>query len=240
MIIRDSIKLQYGRLKEETALSIVYKTHLQELTVNLAACDAARPLMDKLARLCENKYITLDEYNAARKEAFDTLLNEENKLARHTAATHIASALHTLGYTVITGKDSPEDALTAFEAGAVTYLKTQWLNYLVMLKYNEDGSVAARLVRVAASDKEKGLATPGVKAATSAYQRQKDIETTRKWCGHFDHFLNELKDKGIGFNVELRKEPGDEDILVITDAAIAEASHEATARQTETDTSRAV
>lgn len=228
-IIRDSIKLQYGRLKEDAALSIVYKTHLRELSAKLASYDMARPVMENLARLSENKYVRLDEYNAARKEAFDALLHEENKRARHQAATHIASTLDALGYTVITGEASPQDALTAFEAGAVTYLKTQWDNYRVMLKYNEDGSVAARLVRVVASDKEK--------PNPSAYQKQKDTETARKWCGDFDRFLNELKDKGIGFNVELRKEPDEEDILAITDASIAEASHKVTKQ---TNTLRAV
>ena len=74
--------------------------------------------------------------------------------------------------------------------------------------------MTTRLVRVVGSEAEK--------QSVSAYQKQKDAETTKKWCETLRSVEERMLEQNLHSNVLQRLEPGDEgwELPIIVDAEL--------------------
>ncbi|MBF0563942.1 MAG: hypothetical protein HQK89_01735 [Nitrospirae bacterium] len=208
--VRDTIKLKYGRMKEDLITSTVYKNSLPGIIEELnryEGYEGHEEVAGKLSRAIDRRYLTRGEFEKLADLAFDFLSDAQLKLRRKELAEKISDNLKSLGYEVIGEEMGDEHPRQSLEMGRLTYVDTQWPGYKVMLRLNDDGSVATRLVRVVATEEEK--------KSVSTYQRVKDRETASQWCTHYDKFLQGLRDSGLGFTIKVRKEPEEEDITYV-------------------------
>ncbi|MDR0654116.1 MAG: hypothetical protein LBG12_12545, partial [Synergistaceae bacterium] len=206
--LRRQIKTLWGTVREREASASFFRDTLSELKDDLSNAGKSfeTPEGLKLMRRCdamrEAKYIERTDFMSLYEDLAKYAAKHEHDIANTLFAGKVKEALEELGYEILEDIDGA-DALVPDE---VRYLESPYDGYRVMAKIDEGGALTARLVRVA----EDGEHTRESDAS--------DNEAGTKWCKDFDRFLEKMKDAGLPMDVTLRKEPGDAEIMTITDA----------------------
>lgn len=198
VMIRDTVKVRYGRLKEAAAATAVYRGYLTGIVARLRALDGTDGLLERAELLVAQPVIAKDEYNRFAREAADHIaaLREEELLL-----ADMRERLIGLGYQVT------DDEAGGLAHGRPVFFDTRWDEYKVLVRLGEGSELATRLVRVVGSEKER--------AEITSYQRQRDKEVAKNWCHDFDSFITGLEGKGYAFKSIMRMEPDEEDVVCI-------------------------
>lgn len=91
-------------------------------------------------------------------------------------------------------------------------LSTPFEGYRVRIKVNKNNTVVTRLIRVVGSVEEK--------TSVSEYQRQRDVETGKKWRHDLDKFYKTLQEEGLSINTIMQKNPEEEQLDIIVDKSV--------------------
>lgn len=203
-MLRDMVRVRYGRLKEDTAVSRVYRDDLERIMAALAPLEGSEELRKQGALLQGQPFISREQYTGFVRAASGhmTALCEEAFLL-----DEMREKLALLGYEVAV------DAAALLSRNQPAFLDTRWPDHKVLLRLGRGGELATRLVRVVATEQERKEIT--------AYQRQRDREVATEWCHDLDGFIAGLREQGYAFTTVLRKEPEDEEVTCIVDAARA-------------------
>ncbi|MBN2825289.1 MAG: hypothetical protein JXQ76_08200, partial [Campylobacterales bacterium] len=202
-MVLDSIKLDYGKAKEAAIWSAIYKEDLAKL--------ARLELGDGM----HNKITTLQNQDSITKEAFKSIADEINQIIlekqeRAILIEALKENLNGMGYSVVNENES----LAKLENGEIVYVDTEDEEYKIMLKLNpQTMDITTRIVRVVATSEEK--------ENVSSYQKEKDLEASKKWCSSYDKLTHLLKINGIEINTTLRIEPEYDDMTYIVDSSLA-------------------
>jgi len=202
-MILDSVKLDYGKAKELYIWTKIYKENLIKLT----RLELGDVIKKEISLLLNSERI--------HKEQFESVAYQVNKIIiqkqqQAVIIENLKKNLHSLGYGIV---DEIEILDEKLENGEVVYLETDDKDYKIMLKLNKNLGITTRVVRMVATQEEK--------ETISSYQRQKDIESAKKWCTNYDKLTNLLAKNGIILNTKLRLEAEDEDIVYIVDKTLA-------------------
>ena len=208
-LIRDQIKTTYGKLKERRVLAELFKQELRELLPVMKRTRNSESLIFRMEELLEAGEVRRDDFSPLYREAKTVIAEQIERLIDDEMARRVEGVLGEMGYSLLTedGREA-ETSLAELRPGEVRHLETPYEGYRVRVRV-DGGKIATRLVRVAASEAEK---------AGDEYQRQKDEETGKKWCGDLDAFYGALEKEGVLVEQLLRKEPGDEPLDVIVEA----------------------
>ncbi|KJU87358.1 secreted protein [Candidatus Magnetobacterium bavaricum] len=218
-LIRTTMKLHYGQIKELTADTNRFRDMLEKLLHHASCHDGFAEVSPAIEALFSQKYISKEQYNSAVAALTEFVMRAEERLARQRLILQLKDNIESLGYTLATGdkadssdiKTLTSDLLMRIESEEVVYLDTQWAGYKVMLKLNKDTELTTRLVRVVRTHQE----TQDI----STNQRQRDSEIGKKWCEDYDRFLEKLQQDQLFIGIKLRKEPQEQDILYVVDKA---------------------
>jgi hypothetical protein len=206
-LVRDMIRLKYGALKEAVANTTIYREILESLPGQVRNIPGGGEIATDIERLLGQSSITTEEYNEGVRQAHDFLFRRYEEQA---LLGRVRDTLEQLGYATVPGVDGiTEEGLLA---GEVFFVETPWEGYRVMLRLSAQGELLTRLVHLVANEEEK--------QNRSSYQRQKDLEVAKRWCGDYDRFMAELGEQGVSCSVNLRKAPEEEEILCIIDASV--------------------
>ncbi|MBF0339216.1 MAG: hypothetical protein HQL05_15460 [Nitrospirae bacterium] len=216
-LIRTTMKLHYGQIKELTADTNRFRDMLEKLLQHTRYHDGFADVSPTIEALFSQKYISKEQYNAAVAALTEFVLGAEERASRQRLILQLKDKIESLGYTLATGDKvdlsdtdtAVSDLLTRIENEQVAYLDTQWVGYKVMLKLNKDDELTTRLIRVVQSQQESQDIT--------THQRQRDSETARKWCEDYDRFLEKLQQDHLLLRLRFRKEPQEQDILYVID-----------------------
>lgn len=201
-MMRDTIQLRYGKIKQRTAYSEVSRAALGKMATQLSLYRDTGEIVDEIKELIAEKYIDRKKYEALRQKAATRYLEIEESRQRALA---ISRNLERLGYAT-EGGDS--DAITErLRLGEIVYLETQWPDYRIMLRLDPSGEMVTRVVRFVGSEREM--------EEVSDYQRQKDREVATRWCSDYDSFVSMLRAEGVGVDIVIRKSPENESILYV-------------------------
>lgn len=215
-MVRDNIKVRYGKVKEDAAWTSVYKETLCKIREKVASFENSRELLAIMGQIMDERHIDKNEYESILKRATEFIIGAEMK--RETAS-RLRQNLEGLGYSVIGGDETG----SGIEKEEVVYLDTRWDGYKVLAKFTVDGELSTRIVRVVSSEEEK--------SSVSTYQRQKDKEIARQWCKDYDRFLENLRYEGLATDIKLRKEPDTEEVIYIIDKNIPGLASKADAKE---------
>lgn len=210
-IIRDQIKLKYGKLKEQIAETNVYKYNLVKLMGVISDFSGSEELLKQIGALLLNKYIDKNNFDELSRRINEFIAHsqsvERTKLQKSDFVGKVKNTLENLGYGVINDSEEKQDILPKLENGEIVYLNTEWEEYKIMLKIDDKSQIATRMVKFVSNEDEKNN--------VSTYQKQKDAEITKKWCKDYDRFLEKMKDQGINLDIKVRKEVEDEAVMYI-------------------------
>lgn len=206
-MIRDTMRLKYGRLKEAAAATIIHREILSPLPDQIRHLPGGGAIADELDLLVNSLNISAEEYQEGVRKAHDLLFRHYEEMA---LLGRVQETLQQLGYATVQGVEGiTEEGLLA---GEVFFVETPFEGYRIMLRLSAQGELLTRLVRLVASESEK--------QSHSSYQRQKDMDVARRWCGDYDRFLAALGEKGVACSVNLRKSAEEEEVLCIVDASV--------------------
>ncbi len=216
-MLRDSICLKYGAVKDAAALTAIHTEVLQSLPDQVRNLPGGPEVADMLEALLKQPAIGLEEFREGLRKSHDLLFKSHEEQA---LLARVRDTLETLGYATLSGvKGITEEGL---QAGEVFFVDTPSEGYRVMLRLSPEGELLTRLVRMVASeDKRKNV---------SSYQRQKDLDVARRWCRDYDSLISGMEQQGVSCTVNLRKAPEEEEVLCIVDtsADIKRRSHSTT------------
>ena len=201
--IRQEIKMRYGKLKEQKILTEMFKQEIHEMLPLVKRARDAETLIVRMDELMTAGEVSRADFTPLYEDAKIFIAGQLESITDKIVMEKVSGALNEMGYTLV-GEDGQSIA-----AQDVNYVESPYDGYQVQVKIDK-GALATRLVRVVGSEEEKN--------AASEYQRQKDIETGRKWCRDLDVFHEKMKSEGIEFNTKLRKEPEEEPLRVIVKA----------------------
>ena len=215
-LIRDQVKASYGRLKEQTALTDLFKGDLRDFLppMRRAQGEAAERLRARMERLLEARVVTREEYADVYKAVRVTLEDQAEAIADALLAERVEAVLGGMGYALL------DEEGADLRPGKMYTLATPYDGYRVQVKVSDEGRIATRFVRVVGSEEERDH--------VSEYQRQKDVEAGRKWCQDLQRFYGTLEEEGLLIESAFRKEP-EEEVVVLVDS---EAARPAAATQT--------
>jgi hypothetical protein len=212
-LIRDQVKLKYGSLKENIVLTNSFKYKLAKLAGALPAFKGSEELLEQLNFMLGSRTISQNDFAEITRRVNEFVAHARKpellKADKKKLAGKIKKSLENIGYHVFDDTNNRENVLEKLENGEIIHLDTEWPEYKVMLKLDDNNQVATRLVKFVANEAEKIKITE--------YQKQKDSEVAHKWCSNYDKFLEEMRNSGVGISVKLRKEPGDEGVSYIVD-----------------------
>lgn len=191
--IREEVRMRYGKLKERTVQTEIFKEELRDMLPLVRRARGAEALIVRMEELLTAREISRAAYMPLYGEVKVFLAEQLEEITDEILAEKVGDALGEMGYTLVCGDG---DGLSA---GEVNFVQSPYDGYRVKVKVDEGGALSTRLVRVADSEDEKN--------STSEYQRQKDIEVGRKWCRDLDALHERMKSAGIEFETSLRKEP---------------------------------
>lgn len=204
-MVRDNMKVRYGKLKEDTAWTSVYKETLSRIREKVASFEDSRELLAVMGQIMDKRHIDKNEYESVLRRATEFIIGAEMK---QDTASMLRQNLESLGYSVIGG----DERGSGLEKEEVVYLDTRWEGYKVLARFNVEGELSTRIVRVVSSEEEK-ISVP-------TYQRQKDREIAKQWCSDYDRFLDNLRHNGFAADMKLRKEPDTEEVMYIVDKKV--------------------
>lgn len=207
-MIRDTIRLKYGAVKDAVATTVIRREALQALPDQVRDLPGGTELTSMLESLLNQPLISVEEYREAVRQTHDLLYKRHEEQA---LLGRVRDTLEQLGYVTLSGKDGiTEEGL---QAGEVFFVETPWEGYRVMLRLSPQGELLTRLVRLVATEEERQTIT--------SYQRQKDVEVARRWCHDYDKLIAGMEQQGVTCTVNLRKAPEEEEVLCMVDAAAA-------------------
>lgn len=210
------LRTEWGRLRERVTLTTLFREKLETLYSIVQA--ARSPEGDALARRCEllcgGKYIDRAAFMALYEDICRFAFARTETIADNLFAEKVESALDTMGYELLTDAEPESESTADLLPEQVRFLESPYEGYRVMAKIGRQGTFTARIVRAVASEEEKNNITE--------YQRQKDVETGKKWCRDFDGFLKHMTEQGLPLDVQLRVEPEDSEVLVVVDKEMAD------------------
>lgn len=248
--LRRQLQTSYGQLRERVLLTQFFREKLSDLLAIVRASEESAELKGeggKLVRRCETlcggKYIDRAAFMALYEDIARFAYAHSEDIADSLFARKVERALDEMGYELLTDEEPetrleslsvPALAAPALLPGQVRYLESPYEGYRVMLKMDAGGGLTVRLVRLVQDEEEKKNA--------GDYQRQKDLETGKKWCRDFDGFLERMKEQGMPLDVSLRKEPEETEVLVVVDTSLAQTARRKKSKkqQDETDDLKAV
>lgn len=217
-IIKNQVKLKYGQVKEMTVLTNIYKNDLEKAKLLITNYKNNNNLIEEINFKLGSKYINKAEFYELSAKIREFIVFSEKEIFQKTQKQeliqNISKNLNMLGYEVINNDE--ESILEKLKMGEIIYFDTQWENYKVLVRINQQDEIATRLVKLVASEKDKNH--------ISSYQKQKDQEIAKAWCKDYDKFIESLQKNGIDISVKLRKEPEQEDIQYIVDNKIQKSS----------------
>jgi hypothetical protein len=212
--LRERVKTTWGALREKNASTAFFREKLLELLEILQASEDAASSQDgsELIRRCDGacggKFIDRELFMTLYEDISRFVWSRREEIGDALFAQKVEETLSELGYEMLTD-DLPAETEAGSERRAVRVLESPYEGYRVMAKVDSKG-VTARLVRVAADEGEE-------KNAPAAHQRQKDLETGKKWCRDLDVFLEKMSQQGLPLDVTLRKEPEESELLIVVD-----------------------
>ncbi len=207
-LIRSQIKTTYGRLREQAILTDMFKQDIHSFLPPMQKAKETEKLCVRMEDLLTASVITREEYNEVYKAVKTTFTEQFEAITDALFAEKIGQTLEGMGYALMDGQGNPAE----LEAGKMRMISTPYDGYRVRVKVNKDNRLVTRLVRVVGSEEEK--------AAISEYQRQKDVETGKKWCHDLDKFYKALENEGIAMTTVMRKEPEEEPLDIVVDKSM--------------------
>ncbi|MBF0344642.1 MAG: hypothetical protein HQL06_10485 [Nitrospirae bacterium] len=214
-LIRTSMKLYYGQIKELTANTNIFKDMLKKLLQQASKYEGFADISPSIELLFMNRYVRKDQYDSSVAILSEFIIDAEERMAKQKIILRLKENIESLGYPILTDKE-PEtldnivlasDLFSRIESEQVVYLDTQWEDYKVLLRLNNYGELTTRLIRVVKTQKERqNLPTN---------QRQKDREIAMKWCEVYDRFIEKLREDYPSLIQKLRKEPQDENLTYV-------------------------
>jgi len=215
-LIRDQVKLKYGKIKEQTAQTNIYRQNLGKLMLILPEFAGSGEIIMQVVLLLQQKYINRSSFAEISRRITDFISHakteELNKSLKQELVAKVRVSLENLGYNIVDG-EAKNEINRKLENGEIVYIDTEWQDYQVMLKVSEDSQITTRLVKVVATETEK--------ENISTYQKQKDAEVSKKWCNHYDLFLDEMRKSGVNISTKIRKETEEEELLYIVNKELA-------------------
>ncbi|MBF0338713.1 MAG: hypothetical protein HQL05_12895 [Nitrospirae bacterium] len=216
-LIRTTMKLHYGKVKALAAETNSFRDMLEKLLGYASQYDGAAEVSPTIETLFSQKYINRQQYDNGVAQLTEFVAKAEERIARQRLIRKLKDNIESLGYAIAAGDDaaSPDvesltsDLLLKIDNGQVVYIDTQWQDYKVMLKLNQNAELTTRLVKLVQSQQQ----TQDV----PTNQRQRDMEIARKWCEDYDKFLEKFRQEHLSLGLRLRKEPQEQDILYIVD-----------------------
>ncbi|MDR2033982.1 MAG: hypothetical protein LBP89_05055 [Helicobacteraceae bacterium] len=177
-LIKDSLRVKLGSLRQARAWTDVYKDELKTL---LAAGVINDKIKEEIRLALTQKIIDKKQFERlSHISAFDqNVLNED-------VITLAGDLIEKLGYNRAKSEDS------------AAYFDLNDEGYKLLFAQNKEGDLAFRVIREVGSEKE---------LKPNAYQLQRDQEVAAKWCGDFDRLKETLKDSGIVLTEKLRITP---------------------------------
>jgi hypothetical protein len=215
--LRERVKTTWGALREKAASTAFFREKLLELLAILQASEDAAgsregsELIRRCGTACGGKFIDREFFMPLYEDISRFVWSRREEIADAVFAQKVEQTLAELGYEMLTDDLPAQDSSPSSElrAGQVRVLESPYEGYRVMVKVESKGTVTTRLVRVAADEEEKKKET--------AHQKQKDLETGKKWCRDLDGFLEKMRQEGLPLDVTLRKEPEESELLVVVD-----------------------
>ena len=218
-LIRTQIKTTYNRLREQAILTDTFKQSLNDFLPSIRRARNTEYLCTRIEDLLRADVISRDDYDEIYK-AVKIILSEQSKTIEDSFfAEKIASTLNEMGYNLVDENGNPAE----LSQNTMRMIETPYDGYKVRVKVGRDNSVVTRLVRVVGSEEEK--------SATSEYQRQKDIETGKKWCKDLEKFYKALENDGLQMKDVMRKEPDEEALDVVIDKSVQKIRRTSTAER---------
>lgn len=207
-LIRSQIKTTYISLKEASVLTAMFKQDIREFLSIITRAKGTQNLCVRMEELLTAPTVTREEYNEVYKEAKSVFAAKMSEIESALLAEKIGETLRGMGYSLFDEEGNPSD----MAAGKMYFLDTPYEGYRARIKVGQNNTVVTRLVRVVGSEEEK--------SSVSEYQRQKDIETGKKWCQNLEHIYKALEDEGISSGTVLRKDPGEEALDIVVDESV--------------------
>lgn len=212
-MVLDSIKLDYGKAKEVAIWSAIYKEDLAKLS----KLELDSSVQSKITTLKNQEKITKEEFKSIADEINDIIIKKQE---RAMVIEQLKENLNGMGYSVVNENES----LAKLENGEIVYVDTEEEDYKIMLKLNpQTMDITTRIVRVVATKEEK--------ENISSYQKEKDLEASKKWCSSYDKLTHLLKINGIELNTTLRIEPEYDDMTYIVDSSLASKGKQQTTQE---------
>jgi hypothetical protein len=212
--LRERVKTAWGALREKAASTNFFREKLLELLEILQASEGATgspeasELIRRCGTACGGKFIDRELFMPLYEDIARFVWSRREEVADAVFAEKVGQTLAELGYEPLT-EDLSAQARSELRPGQVQYLESPYEGYRVMMKVDSKGAVTTRLVRVVADEEEKN--------APAAHQKQKDLETGKKWCRDLDGFFEKMREQGLPLNVTLRKEPEESELLTVVD-----------------------
>ncbi len=216
-LIRTQIKTTYNRLREQAILTDTFKQSLNDFLPSVRRAHNTEYLCTRIEDLLRTDVISHDDYDEIYKAVKIVLAEQSETIEDAFFAEKITSTLNEMGYNLVDENGNPAE----LPPNTMRMIETPYDGYKVRVKVGRDNSVVTRLVRVVGSEEEK--------SATSEYQRQKDIETGKKWCKDLEKFYKALEDDGLHMKDVMRKEPGEEALDIIVDKSVQKTRRTSTA-----------
>ncbi len=194
LAIRDEIQLKLQKAREEKFLGQFFHDNLQ---ASLVLFEDGHPVRVAIARELREPQISRESFRALSMQIEKALQAKVDLERKKVLQEKVREGLSRLDYVV--GKSSlAEKAGEKLERGEILLLETRYPDYKVLIKLGEDESLVIRLIRVVETARERD--------DVSEFQRRKDSEMVKEWCGSVDILLEDLRKNGIGVNEHLRVE----------------------------------
>ena len=208
-MIRDRVKTAYGRLKERAVLTDLFKRDLRDFLPAMRKAQGTEDLCARMEGLLAAPAVTREEYNDVRRTVETVFSEQEVSIEDAMLAERVGNVLGKMGYTLL------DEEGGELRPGRMRTLAAPYDGYRVQIKVSGEGQIATRLVRVVGAEEER--------AHVSEYQRQKDIAAGRKWCSDLNQFYGTLEEEGLAVETILRREPEEEDLVVVLDPNVGRA-----------------
>jgi hypothetical protein len=148
--------------------------------------------------------ITRDLYQQKFIEIESELARMVEQKRRHFIEEKVRNNLSKLDYVVL--DTSMEEAVTSkLDRGEIAMLDTKYDDYKLLVRMAKDDTIALRLIRVVASEREKSEVTD--------FQKKKDQELMGEWCKNLDVLKQNLQESGVLLVEQIRVE---EDVDYLT------------------------
>jgi hypothetical protein len=220
------VKTLWAAVREREASTSFFRDTLGELKGDLSNAGKSfeSPEGLKLMRRCDEmlgaRHIEREDFMNLYEDLARYAASREKEIADALFAGKVKEALEELGYEILEDIDGAgADALVPGEA---RYLEAPYDGYRVMAKVDAGGSLTARLVRVAKDGEHESGSDTSDNDASDSDTSASASAVGAKWCADVDRFLDKMKQAGLPMDVTLRQEPGEAEIMTVTDAAARE------------------